>query len=57
MLTVTYRELKADKFRTTILLALEERRMPESSPIDIKLVKQDVVQLAEALESSGEKQP
>ncbi|OCT44082.1 annexin ANXC4 [Cladophialophora carrionii] len=46
-------ELRADKFRTALLLALEERRMPESSPLDIKLVKQDVVQLAEALESPG----
>ena len=31
--------------------------MPESSPIDIKLVKQDVVQLAEAMESSGGETP
>ncbi|KIW72888.1 hypothetical protein PV04_01049 [Phialophora macrospora] len=46
-------ELRADKFRSALLLALEERRMPESSPVDVKLVKQDVVQLAEALESAG----
>ncbi|KAK4943180.1 hypothetical protein LTR10_017204 [Elasticomyces elasticus] len=46
-------ELKADKFRMAILLALEERRMPESSPIDIKLVRSDVDSLAMALESSG----
>jgi hypothetical protein len=50
-------ELKADKFRSAILLALEERRTPETSPIDIKLVKQDVVALAEALESSGGETP
>jgi hypothetical protein len=31
--------------------------MPESSPIDIKLVKRDVVELAEALESSGGETP
>ncbi|KIW78097.1 hypothetical protein Z517_07930 [Fonsecaea pedrosoi CBS 271.37] len=46
-------ELKADKFRVAILLALEERRMPESTPLDIRLIKEDVVQLAEALESKG----
>ncbi|KIY01524.1 uncharacterized protein Z520_03076 [Fonsecaea multimorphosa CBS 102226] len=46
-------ELKADKFRVAILLALEERRMPESSPVEIRLVKEDVVHLAEALESKG----
>ncbi|KIW35229.1 uncharacterized protein PV07_01935 [Cladophialophora immunda] len=46
-------ELKADKFRVAILLALEERRMPESSPLDIRLIKEDVVHLAEALESKG----
>ncbi|KIX06420.1 uncharacterized protein Z518_04396 [Rhinocladiella mackenziei CBS 650.93] len=46
-------ELKADKFRVAILLALEERRMPESSPLDINLVKEDVANLAHALESAG----
>ncbi|KIW15217.1 hypothetical protein PV08_05262 [Exophiala spinifera] len=46
-------ELKADKFRMAILLALEERRMPESSPIDIKLVRDDVQALAHALDSAG----
>ncbi|KIW88603.1 uncharacterized protein Z519_10649 [Cladophialophora bantiana CBS 173.52] len=46
-------ELKADKFRVAILLVLEERRMPESSPLDIRLIKEDVVHLAEALESKG----
>ncbi|EXJ92548.1 hypothetical protein A1O3_01100 [Capronia epimyces CBS 606.96] len=46
-------ELKADKFRGAILLALEERRMPESTPLDIRLIRDDVQQLARALDSSG----
>ena len=46
-------ELKADKFRAAILLALEERRMPESTPLDVKLVKQDVADLHHALTSPG----
>ncbi|KAJ9625428.1 hypothetical protein H2204_010401 [Knufia peltigerae] len=46
-------ELKADKFRMAILLALEERRMPESSPLDIKLIRNDVQALAHALDSAG----
>ncbi|KAK5273552.1 hypothetical protein LTR96_000152 [Exophiala xenobiotica] len=46
-------ELKADKFRMAILLALEERRMPESSPLEIKLVRDDVQDLARALDSPG----
>jgi len=46
-------ELKADKFRTAILLALEERRMPESTPLDIRLVKSDVSALYSALNSQG----
>ena len=46
-------ELKADKFRTAILLALEERRMPESSPLDIKMVKEDVLDLHRALSNAG----
>lgn len=46
-------ELKADKFRVAILLALEERRMPESSAVDIKLVRDDVAELARALDSAG----
>lgn len=46
-------ELRADKFRTAILLALEERRMPESSPLDIKLIKSDVQDLAHSLDSAG----
>ena len=46
-------ELKADKFRTAILLALEERRMPESSPLDSKQVKEDVIDLHRALSNAG----
>jgi hypothetical protein len=46
-------ELKADKFRTAILLALEERRMPESTTLDIRLVKDDVQDLHRALASAG----
>lgn len=46
-------ELKADKFRTAILLALEERRMPESNPLDIRLIKNDVQDLHYALNSQG----
>jgi hypothetical protein len=46
-------ELKADKFRTAILLALEERRLPESSPLDIKQVREDVQDLHHALSSQG----
>ena len=46
-------ELKADKFRTAILLALEENRMPESSPLSKSLVKQDVIDLHSALHAPG----
>lgn len=46
-------ELKADKFRMAILLALEERRMPESTPLDIRLIKGDVNALYHALNSQG----
>ncbi|EXJ85507.1 hypothetical protein A1O1_05871 [Capronia coronata CBS 617.96] len=46
-------ELRADKFRMAILLALEERRMPESSALDIRLVRDDVHELAAALDSPG----
>ena len=42
-------ELKADKFRVAILLALEERRMSDSTPLDIELIKRDVVDLYRAL--------
>lgn len=44
-------ELKADKFRSAILLALEERRMSDSAPLDIELIQQDVVNLYKVLSS------
>jgi hypothetical protein len=44
-------ELKADKFRVAILLALEERRMSDSTPPDIELIKRDVVDLYRILTS------
>lgn len=44
-------ELKADKFRTAILLALEERRQSERGPIDSDLVREDVRELHGALTS------
>jgi hypothetical protein len=44
-------ELKADKFRTAILLALEEKRMPESSPLSLDLVRRDISDLHRALTS------
>ncbi|KAJ5153231.1 uncharacterized protein N7482_009709 [Penicillium canariense] len=44
-------ELKADKFRTAVLLALEERRMEEREPLDARLVRQDVQDLHRALVS------
>lgn len=46
-------ELKADKFRTAILLALEERRMPESSPLDSRLVMEDCRELYRSLTNPG----
>lgn len=46
-------ELKADKFRTAILLALEERRQAESPMLDRRLVKNDVLDLYDALHSAG----
>lgn len=42
-------ELKADKFRLAILLALEERRMSEGERLDLELVKRDVWDLHQAL--------
>lgn len=42
-------ELKKDKFRNAVLLALEERRMEESRGVDIDLVKRDVHELYKAL--------
>lgn len=44
-------ELKADKFRMAILLALEERRQPERDTVDVHLVQQDVHNLHRALVS------
>lgn len=44
-------ELKADKFRVAILLALEERRMSDNIPVDIDMVKRDVVSLNKILSS------
>ena len=44
-------ELKADKFRTAILLALEERRMGESQPLEPDRVRRDVEDLHKALVS------
>jgi hypothetical protein len=44
-------ELKADKFRTAVLLALEERRQDEREPVDARLIKQDVGDLHRALVS------
>ncbi|KAJ5692338.1 hypothetical protein N7462_001761 [Penicillium macrosclerotiorum] len=42
-------ELKADKFRTAIMLALEERRQDDREPLDPRLVRQDVQDLHRAL--------
>lgn len=44
-------ELKADKFRTAILLALEERRQEEREPLDAGLVQRDLQDLRRALVS------
>lgn len=46
-------ELKADKFRTAILLSLEERRMPEGIGIDMKKVQDDGLALYQALNNPG----
>ena len=42
-------ELKKDKFRAAVLLALEERRMLESEKLHIELVRQDAQNLFKAL--------
>ncbi|WEW57473.1 hypothetical protein PRK78_002940 [Emydomyces testavorans] len=42
-------ELKADKFRVAILLALEEKRQSDSGPINTELVRRDVQDLHRAL--------
>ncbi|KAE8150487.1 Annexin [Aspergillus avenaceus] len=44
-------ELKADKFRTAVLLALEETRQSEREPIDPIMVERDVHELHKALMS------
>ena len=44
-------ELKKDKFRNAVLLALEERRMEEFSPLSTELIHRDVRDLAKALSS------
>ena len=42
-------ELKKDKFRTAVLLVLEEKRMPEIAKLDMGLVRKDVELLHKAL--------
>lgn len=42
-------ELKADKFRTAVLLVLEERRQDDHAPLAIDLVRRDVQDLHRAL--------
>ncbi len=42
-------ELRADKFRMAVLLALEERRQEESDPLSLELVRRDVQDLHRAL--------
>jgi hypothetical protein len=44
-------ELKADKFRVAVLLALEENRQPEKGAVDIELIKRDVQELHRSLVS------
>lgn len=44
-------ELKADKFRTAILLALEERRQSDREPLDRNLIHRDVQELHRAVTS------
>lgn len=46
-------ELKADKFRTAILLTLEERRMPEGLGLDMKKIHEDGLNLYQALNNPG----
>ena len=47
-------ELKADKFRTAILLALDERRALESELLDIDVVQSDASKLYRALTAGSE---
>ena len=44
-------ELKKDKFRNAVLLALEEKRMPEKQKLSIDLIRRDVQDLYRALTS------
>ncbi|KAI4177169.1 MAG: hypothetical protein LQ343_000651 [Gyalolechia ehrenbergii] len=44
-------ELKKDKFRNAILLALEEKRMSENEKLDVQLVRRDTQELYKALMS------
>lgn len=44
-------ELRADKFRVAVLLALEERRQDDREPLDSRLVREDVTDLHRALVS------
>ncbi|KAL9609477.1 MAG: hypothetical protein Q9167_005762 [Letrouitia subvulpina] len=44
-------ELKKDKFRNAVLLALEERRMSESEKLNVQLIRRDVQDLYAALTS------
>ncbi|KAL9596053.1 MAG: hypothetical protein Q9219_006069 [cf. Caloplaca sp. 3 TL-2023] len=44
-------ELKKDKFRNAILLALEEKRMSDNERLDIQLVRRDTQELYKALTS------
>ena len=46
-------ELKKDKFRNAVLLALEEKRMPENEKLSIDLVRRDVQDLYKALTSEA----
>ncbi|KAM5442540.1 hypothetical protein MferCBS31731_002418 [Microsporum ferrugineum] len=44
-------ELKADKFRVAILLALQEKRQPDNAPLNFDLVRKDVIDLHRAVTS------
>lgn len=46
-------ELKADKFRNAVLLALEERRMPEGLALDMRRVRDDADDLHDVLGGHG----
>ncbi|CAG8400215.1 unnamed protein product [Penicillium salamii] len=47
-------ELRADKFRTAILLALEGHRQDEREPLDKRLIRDDVRDLHHSLTRGGE---